>query len=317
MGRYILKRCTSLIFVLIGSAILIFSIMHIIPGNAADALLGPSATAIEKQALLNKLGLNEPFVVQLFKYLYHVFIQFDFGNSYAYNTPVIHELMSRIPRTLFLGTSCVVLNSVLGIPLGIAAGLHRGKWQDFASMIISLLFVSIPSFWLAIELVVIFSVNLGWLPAFGIGGFEYYIMPIIAASMSGVAINARQMRSSILEVIRADYIDTARAKGVDEKTVIRRHMLPNAMIPIVTSLGVGLGKSIAGVIVIEAIFTLPGVGMYLMTGINMKDYPVVQGSIIVLSFFTAVVMLLVDLVYALIDPRIKAQYSGQLKKAKA
>jgi peptide/nickel transport system permease protein len=301
-----------LIFVLIGTAIVIFTIMYFIPGDITKSLLGPDLSEAERDIMRDKLGLNDPYIVQLGKYLYNVFLRLDFGKSYIFNVPVIQELASRIPRTLFLGTACILLNSIIGIPLGITAALHQNKWQDTLCMVLALLLVSIPSFWLALQLVAIFSVKLGWLPAFGIGGFQYYIMPIIAASMAGAASNARQMRSSMLEVIRSDYIVSARAKGVEEKNVVRKHMLPNALIPVVTSVGVGLGKAIAGSVVIETVFTIPGVGMYLMTGINSKDFPVVQGSVIILSFFSAIVMLLLDIVYAQIDPRIKAQYSGQV-----
>jgi peptide/nickel transport system permease protein len=194
------------------------------------------------------------------------------------------------------------------------AALHQNKWQDTLSMVLALAFVSMPSFWLALDLIIIFAVKLRWLPAFGIGGIQYYILPVFAAAMTGVAANSRQMRSSMLEIIRSDFIVTARAKGVKEGNVLRKHMLPNALIPVSTGLGTGLGRSIAGSIVIETLFTIPGVGMYLMTGINMRDYPVVEGSVIIISFFAAVVMLLVDIVYATVDPRIKAQYSGQLRR---
>ena len=301
-----------MVFVLVGTAVVIFTIMHFIPNDVTKAILGAEATEAEREVLRQRLGLNDPYIVQLFRYLFNVFIKLDFGTSYIYNKPVIQELISRIPRTLFLGCSIIIFNTLLGIPLGIIAGLHQNKWQDTLSMIIALVFVSVPSFWLALQLVNIFSVQLDWLPAFGIGSFKHYIMPIFAAAMMGTAANARQMRSSLLEVIRADYIVSARSKGVSNRNVVLKHMLPNALIPVVTGLGVGLGRSIAGSVIIESVFSIPGVGMYLLTGINNADYPVVQGSIVVLSFFSAIVMLLLDLLYAQIDPRIKSQYSGEM-----
>lgn len=311
MKKYILKRLLWMIFVLVGTAIVIFTIMYFVPGDVTQTLLGRDASEEEREIMRAALGLNDPYIVQLGRYLFNVFIKFDFGTSYVYNVPVVQELVTRIPRTLALGCSCILVNALIGIPLGMIAALHQNKWQDTMCMILALLFVSIPEFWLALELVDIFAIKLNWLPAFGIGGPQYYILPVIAASMHGVASNARQTRSSMLEVIRSDFIVTARAKGVKESQVIKKHMLPNALIPVVTGLGVGLGKSIAGSVVVETIFTLPGVGMYLMTGINSKDYPVVEGSVVILAFFSAIVMLLVDIIYALIDPRIKAQYAGR------
>lgn len=313
MWKYIANRFLWMIFVLVGTAIVIFTIMFFVPGDITQTLLGFDATEAEREVLRVSLGLDKPYIVQLMRYLFNSFIKLDFGTSYVYNVPVMRELLARIPRTLMLGTACILVNALIGIPLGMVAALNQNKWQDTLCMILSLLFVSIPQFWLALELVDIFAIRLNWLPAFGIGGIKYYILPVIAASMAGVASNARQTRSSMLEVVRADFIVTARAKGLKENQVVKKHMLPNALIPVVTGLGVGLGKSIAGSVVVETIFTIPGVGMYLMTGINSKDYPVVQGSVIVLAFFSAIVMLLVDIIYAMIDPRIKAQYAGRTR----
>jgi len=313
MWKYIANRFLWMIFVLVGTAIVIFTIMFFVPGDITQTLLGFDATEAEREVLRVSLGLDKPYIVQLMRYLYNSFIKLDFGTSYVYNVPVMRELLARIPRTLMLGTACILVNALIGIPLGMVAALNQNKWQDTLCMVLSLLFVSIPQFWLALQLVDIFAIRLNWLPAFGIGGIKYYILPVIAASMAGVASNARQTRSSMLEVVRADFIVTARAKGLKENQVVKKHMLPNALIPVVTGLGVGLGKSIAGSVVVETIFTIPGVGMYLMTGINSKDYPVVQGSVIVLAFFSATVMLLVDIIYAMIDPRIKAQYAGRTR----
>jgi len=313
MWKYIANRFLWMIFVLVGTAIVIFTIMFFVPGDITQTLLGFDATEAEREVLRVSLGLDKPYIVQLMRYLFNSFIKLDFGTSYVYNVPVMRELLARIPRTLMLGTACILVNALIGIPLGMVAALNQNKWQDTLCMVLSLLFVSIPQFWLALQLVDIFAIRLNWLPAFGIGGIKYYILPVIAASMAGVASNARQTRSSMLEVVRADFIVTARAKGLKENQVVKKHMLPNALIPVVTGLGVGLGKSIAGSVVVETIFTIPGVGMYLMTGINSKDYPVVQGSVIVLAFFSAIVMLLVDIIYAMIDPRIKAQYAGRTR----
>ena len=314
MRKYVINRLLWMLFVLVGAAILIFTILYFIPGNTATHFLGEGATA-EDMARFNAIhGLDQPYTVQLYRFLTNLFLRGDMGISFKFNTPVIDELLSRIPRTLFLGVSCILVNALIGIPLGMMAALHQNKWQDTLCMVLALLFVSLPNFWVALQLVDIFALKLGWVPVFGIEGWNSWILPIFAASMSGVAANARQTRSSMLETIRADFITTARAKGVDEKKVVRKHMLPNALIPVVTGLGVGLSKSIAGSVVIEQIFTIPGVGTYMLSGINNYDYPIVRSSVVVLAAFSSLVMLLVDIVYAMIDPRIKAQYAGRAKE---
>ncbi len=312
MWRYVLKRCLWLIFVLIGTAIVIFTILYFIPGDITTYMLGSNASAEELAALRERLGLNDPYLKQLGDFLYQTFIKFDFGTSIVYNQPITVELFKRMPRTILLGWSCVILNAAVGIPLGRMAALHQNKWQDRLCMSIALIGVSIPSFWLALELIMVFSINLGWLPPYGIGGIKYYILPIIASAIGPIAVNARQTRSSFLEVMRADYISTARAKGVSEKDVINKHMMPNALIPIITNLGAGFANSIAGTVIIENIFAIPGVGQYLVTGINTRDYTIVRGSVIIIAFMAAVIQLIVDIIYAQVDPRIKAQYSGQM-----
>ena len=313
MGRYILRRIISLIVVTICVAILIFTVMYFIPGDPMDIIM-PEATVAEKEAMRESLGLNESYIVQLGTYLYDTFIRFDFGTSYALNSTVISELANRVPRTLLLSWMCILLDALIGIPLGIAAAMHRNSWIDRGLMLFAMIGVSLPNFWLALMLVVVFSLNLGWLPSMGIATWKGWILPIVSNTVGGLASNARQTRSAVLETIRADFVTTARAKGVSENGVIYKHMLPNAMIPIINGLGSRLATSIAGTVVIEQVFSFPGVGTYLITGINSRDYPVVRSSILVLAVFSAVVMLLVDLIYAYIDPRIKAQYQSTGKK---
>lgn len=314
MKKYVIYRLLWMIFVLVGAAIVIFTILYFTPGDTAMHFLGETATA-EDIARFNALhGLDQPYAVQLLTFLRDLFLRGDFGISFKFNTPVLDELVSRIPRTLFLGVSCIVVNALIGIPLGMMAALHQNKWQDTLCMVLALLFVSIPNFWLALELVDLFSVKLGLLPVMGIDSWKSWILPIFAGSVSGVAANARQTRSSMLETIRADFITTARAKGVEEGKVVRKHMFPNALIPVVTGLGVGLSKSIAGSVVIEQLFTIPGVGTYMLSGINNYDYPIVRSSVVILAAFSSIIMLLVDIVYAMIDPRIKAQYTGKAKE---
>lgn len=309
MKKYVLKRLLWMIFIFFTTAIIIFTIMYFSPGDPAGALLGSSASLDEIAAMRVKLGIDRPYYVQLGEFLLNL-LKLDFGTSWRYSTPVFSELITRIPRSVAIGGVSALINFPLGILLGIVAGTHGGQWQDSLTMGLAMVLVSAPPFWVALLMIVLFSVQLGWLPPYGIGGVQYYIMPILASCLGGIAANARQMRSSILEVFRADYITTARAKGQIEKNVVRKHMLPNALMPMITSLGGILSFMIAGSPVIEDIFAIPGVGMYMLTSINSRDYPAVRACVLFFAMFTAVIMLIVDLMYAYLDPRIKAQYAG-------
>ncbi|MEI7845742.1 MAG: ABC transporter permease [Chloroflexota bacterium] len=310
MEKYILKRILWMVVTLLATAFIIFTILYFTPGDPAR-VMAPGASEADIQVLRHQLGLDRSYLVQLGDFLYKSFIKLDFGNSYVYKVPVFQEMGNRLPRTLIIGRSAMLLNLTFGTSLGIFAGTHEGKWQDSATMAIAMVFVSAPDFWVALMMIVLFAAKLGWLPAFGIGGPEYYIMPIICASLGGIAVNARQTRSSILEVFREDFVTTARSKGQSEDVVVRKHMLPNALMPIITSVGIGFSRIVAGSAVIENVFSIPGVGLYMLSAINNRDYPAIRGSVLFFAAFTAVAMLLVDLVYSFVDPRIKAQYSSR------
>lgn len=314
MGRYILRRLLQMIPVVLGVTILVFTIMYFIPGDPVKMMLGPEATALEIDALRQRLGLSDPYLVRLGKFLGDIIFHFDFGDSWVYNTPVTTELLNRLPRTFTIAAICILLQIVVGIPLGIIAAVNHNGWGDRISMFIALFGISMPNFWIALMLVLFFSVQLGWLPPYGIGGIEYYILPCIANAFPGIATQARQTRSSMLEVIRSDYITTARAKGMSELRILLRHALPNALLPVITIIGNGMGMLLAGTVVIETIFSIPGIGMYLVGGINTRDYNIVQSSVIFLALAFTAVMLLVDLAYAFIDPRIRAQFAGQRRR---
>lgn len=314
MKQYIIRRLFMTIFVVLGAAILIFTIMYFIPGDPAKLMLGSDASAEMIEAKREEMGLSDPYLIRLAKYLYNA-LHFNLGSSWYTTVPVAEELKDRLPRTMLLGTLCVVFGTVIAIPLGITAAVHKGKWQDIACMVAGMACVSMPDFWFALILVIIFS-QTNILPTFGIGSWKNYVLPVISGSLHSIGLLARQTRSSMLDVYHSDYVTTARAKGVPENSVIYRHMLPNALIPIITVVGGAFARSIAGTIVIEQIFSMPGVGVYLSTAISNRDYPVLQGSIIVMSVFIAIVMLLVDLIYAYVDPRIKAQYMAQSKRSR-
>ncbi len=309
MLRYILRRILMCIVVVVVAAIVIFTIMCFVPGDPAQIILGSDASQALIEAKREELGLNGPYLVRLGRFLYNTFIKFDFGTSYVYGVPVMDELLSRLPRTFILGFACVVVDVIISLPLGIFAALHQGKISDRICTIFAMFCVSVPSFWFALMCIVVFSLRLGWLPSVGIGGIKYYILPVMAGSLSGIGNISRQMRSGMLDVINSDFVVTARAKGVSERDVILKHMLPNSLIPVITVIGGNFSRCIAGTVIIEQIFSFPGVGQYMLNSINNRDYPVVQGVVIILAAATSIIMLAVDLIYAVVDPRIKSQYS--------
>lgn len=283
-------------------------------GDPVKMMLGVEATPDDIAAYRQELGLNDPYLVRLGRFVGNIIFRFDFGESWVYHTPVTRELFSRLPRTLTIAAICIGMQILIGIPLGIIAAVNQNGWGDRISMFIALFGISMPNFWIALMLVLLFAVRLDWLPPYGIGGLKYYILPCIANAFPGIATQARQTRSSMLEVIRSDYITTARAKGMPEWKILLKHALPNALLPVITIIGNGMGMLLAGTVVIESIFAIPGVGMYLVGGINTRDYAIVQSSVIFLAFAFTLIMLLVDLAYAFIDPRIKAQFVARRRR---
>jgi peptide/nickel transport system permease protein len=296
--------------VVLGVAIVIFTIMYFVPGDPARFIMGADATAAQVAEKRQEMGLDAPYLVQLGQFLFNTFLHFDLGNSYMLNTPVLSELMVRLPNTLTIGLLCMVLQIAVGIPLGVTAAVHHNGFADRLCIFLALFGVSMPSFWLGLLLVLLFSLKLGLLPAYGIGGIQYFIMPVISNSFAGIASQARQTRSSMLDVLNSDYITTARSKGMAEHDVIYKHALPNALIPVITVIGNGLANIFGGTVVIETVFSIPGVGLYMTNAIGNRDYPVVRGSVVVLAVIFSLIVLLVDLVYAFVDPRIRAQFES-------
>jgi len=305
--KYIIKRLLWMIIIMLGVTFVIFTITYFIPGDPAKTMLGSTATDAEVAALRSNLGLDQPYIIQMLNYFSHV-IRLDFGTSWSFKVSVSQELVKRLPVTILVGGLAMIIQVFIGIPLGVFAAVNQSKWQDNLSMAISMILVSVPDFWVALMMIVLFSVKLGWLPPMGTTSWKCFVMPVIAAGIGGIAGNARQTRSSMLEVFRADFIVTARAKGQKENIVIWKHMFPNALMPIITMVIGGLGRIVGGTAVIETIFTIPGCGLYLLNGINSRDYPVIRGATIILALFSAFAVLLMDIVYAYVDPRIKAQY---------
>lgn len=313
MARYIIKRLLMIIPVLVAVAILIFTLMYFVPGDPASIALGELSSETEIELMRERMGLNDPYIVRLGNFLERLFFHFDFGVSYRYGTPVLDDLLKRFPVTLTTASLSIVLSVLIGIPIGVRSAVKANSFADRFYMTITLFGCSIPNFWLALMLMLLFSLQLGWLPSTGASSFACYILPCTACALGGVAGIARQTRGSMLEVIHSDYVVTARAKGLKESTVIYKHALKNALIPIITVCGSTFGRSLGGTMVVESVFALPGIGSYLIDSINKRDYNAVQGSIIYIALTFSLVMLLVDIIYAFVDPRIKAQYAKKTK----
>ncbi|MCD7812746.1 MAG: ABC transporter permease [Lachnospiraceae bacterium] len=308
MGKYLIKRILWLIPVILGVAILIFTIMYFVPGDPAAIILGTSATQQDIEALRESMGLNEPYIVQLGSFLKQTFLEFDLGTSYANGVSVSKSLMERLPQTAIIAVISCLMQIIIGIPLGVTAAVHHNKWQDRVSVVAAMIGISIPNFWLAYMLILLFSYNLGWLPAFGTDSWMSYIMPCFCAALAGMANEVRYTRTYMLEQIRSDYVVTARAKGLPERTIRYGHALPNTLIPLITGIGGSLGAALGGTVIIENVFSIPGIGQYMVNAIGNRDYPVVRGGVVILSILFSIIMLLVDIAYSFIDPRIKSQY---------
>ena len=317
MGRYVAKRILQIIPIILVVSVLIFAIMSLVPSDPITIIMSQtSATAEEIEAARDAAGYNDPFLVRLGNYLKNLYLHGDMGKSFKTGSPVFKDLLTRLPVTFRLAFGSIMVSVLLGIPLGVLSAVRAGTLTDRTTMFFTLMLNSMPNFWLALMLVILFSLKLKLLPSNGIGGIEYYILPVIANSVGAVAGIARQTRASVLEVIRSDFVSTARSKGLKERVVIWKHALPNGLIPVITSIGGFFGRLLGGSMVIEMTFSLPGVGSYMINGINNRDYDCVQGAMLWIAFIFAVTMLVVDLLYAFIDPRIKAQYAASSAKNK-
>ncbi len=316
MIKYILRRLLLIIPVLLGAIIVVFTINYFSTTDPAMVKLGLSASdPVKLAAMREQMGLNRPYIVQLADYIWRLF-HGDLGNSYVYAKTVWELLAGRIPNTLKLGLGAMVISVCVGIPLGIVAALHQNSAIDYITTTFAVIMNAMPGFLVAVILMLIFALKLGWFPVSGAEGFKSFVLPVIAAGIGPITQNARMTRSSILEVIRQDYVRTARAKGIAEGKVITKHVLKNSLIPILTMVGAGLGTCLAGSILVEMIFNIPGMGMLINSSIMAKDFITVQGCVVVCAVVVALANLLTDLAYAYVDPRIKAQYTAGSKKDK-
>ena len=308
MAKYILKRLAMMVLVVLGISFIVFTIMSLTPGNAAQMILGQSASPEQVAKLEAELGLDQPFFTRFFSFWKGV-LHGDFGKSYQTRLPVFDEILARFPTTLKLATFAMLIATMIGVPVGVISAVRQYSIVDGVSMVVAMLFASVPSFVMGLLLQLEFALNLHWLPATGTASWQSYILPAFTLSAATMATLTRMTRSTMLEAIRQDYIRTARAKGATESSVVLRHALRNALLPIVTVIGVDFGYLLGGTVVIESVFSLAGLGTLMITSIRMKDTPVVMAAVMFVTIAYSLVNLAVDIIYAYIDPRVKSQYA--------
>lgn len=297
-----------LIPVILITSFIVFFIINLAPGDVVAQLTGGDATQEEIAQVRAQLGLDQPILIRYIKYLGGL-LHGDLGTSYVTGRSVYASYMEKLPATLQLALASIFVSILISIPLGISSAVHQGSIRDNVGMVAALLGLSMPNFWLGLLLIIVFALNLGWLPSGGSDGFKSIILPAITVGTGLTAMLTRTTRSSMLDVIRQDYLRTARAKGVPERLVIRKHALKNALIPVITVIGTQLGSCLGGAILTETVFSWPGVGRLILDAVNSRDIPMVTGCIVLKTITISIILLIVDLLYAVVDPRIRAQYS--------
>ena len=308
MHRYIFKRILMLIPVLIAVSFVVYFLMDLAPGDIISTFDTKDMTIEEVEELRDSLGLNDPFIVRYGRYLMGM-LRGDLGDSFSYHRPVLEVFMERFPATIYLALTGTLVAVLIAVPLGIIAATHHRSWIDGGSMVAALLGLSMPNFWVGLLLIILFALNLGWLPSNGNDHWYSVILPAITVGTGCAGTMCRMTRSSMLDVLRQDYLRTARAKGVSEKQVVRKHALRNALIPILTVFGSVLGNALGGSVLTETVFAWPGVGRLLVKAINDRDMAMATGCIILFTLILTVTLLFVDIAYAFVDPRVKARYS--------
>ena len=313
MYKYIIKRLLMLIPVIIGVTFIVFFILNLTPGDPAVIILGDQATEEQLAMKREELGLNDPLLVRYVNYMFGL-LHGDLGTSYRNSIPVWNQVAERLPNTALLAVCGIFISLLVGIPIGIISAKKQYSLIDNVTMVFALIGVSMPNFWSGLLLTMVFALSLGWLPSQGMGsgGFipvlKSLILPSVTLGMQSTAMVARMTRSSMLEVIRQDYISTARAKGVSERIITFQHMLRNALIPIITAVGLQFGSLLGGAMLVETVFSWPGLGRLMVDSIKSKDIPIVLGCVIIMATMFSLVNLLVDIIYAFVDPRIKSLY---------
>ena len=295
--------------ILLGVALVIFFILKLTPGDPGTMILGAGGDQTAIDRLNEELGYNRPVLERFFSYLYNVVFKLDFGSSYRTRLPVIDNIRGRIPVSITLAFSTILFASVIGIPIGVLSAVKQYSLLDTVPTVISLFMAALPGFWLGMMMMYFFSLKLGWLPSNGVGSWQHFILPVVSLGLPYAAQELRFTRSSMLETIRQDYVRTARAKGANERLVIWKHALKNALLPVITVTGGNFGVLLGGAVVTESLFNIPGLGSLIITSIKIKDVPTVMGATLILAFIFSLILLGVDLLYAAVDPRIKAKYS--------
>ena len=311
MAKYILKRILYMIPVLLGVSFLVFAILSLTPGDPGSIILGITAKPADIARLNAEFGYDKPFFVRYFTYIGNILFRFDMGTSYATRQPVINSIVARFPNTLLLATLAMAVECLLGVTMGIISAVRQYSVLDRVMVVVALVFASIPGFWLGLMLISLFSIRLRLLPVFGADTLRHFILPTLTVSLTSAAGLLRLTRASMLETIRQEYIRTAQAKGAGERVVIWKHALRNALIPVVTSMGTSFGASLGGAIIAETVFSMPGMGTLMTNAIRQKDVPTVMGATLFLAVMFSLVVLFVDILYAFIDPRIKAKYRNE------
>jgi peptide/nickel transport system permease protein len=304
MTAYLIKRLLLTIPVLLLTAVLVFSALHLAGGDPVMLLVPPNAPQETREAVRAKLGLDKPLAVQFVTYMSHV-IRGDLGRSILSRQEVSELIWEKLPVTAELGAAGFSLAYLLALPLGMIAALNRNKFLDWFSMVLALIGVSMAGFWLGLMLMYVFAAKLRWLPPTGYGGLEYLVLPTLALALPRVGRIARITRSSLLEVVGQDYIRTARAKGLSERVMVTRHALRNALIPIISMMGLDLGYIVGGSVVTEAVFARPGIGDMMLRAIFSRDFPALQGCMFVLALAVILSNIIADLAYVVVDPRIR------------
>lgn len=308
MYKYVLKRLLAIIPMLLLIILIIFYILNITPGDPAAIILGKDAPPEAVGQLRTELGLDKPFFQRYFNYIADA-AKLDFGDSYRTRKPVFDEILPKFPTTLKLAILSIVASAIIGIPLGILSAVRQYSRLDISLTVGSLVLASVPGFWLSLMLILLFSSILGILPSSGIGSYKNYILPVLTMALPSAAFMSRITRNQMLETMRQDYVRTAKAKGASKQRIIWKHALKNALMPVITMLGMSFAGLLGGSMITEIVFGLPGVGVTIVTAIKMKDVPLIMSSTIFLATLFMIIMLIVDLIYAYLDPRIKAQFS--------
>lgn len=309
MIKYIIRRLATMILIIIGVALVVFTIMEMTPGDPAIMMLGDNASPESIEAFNNQFGLDKPFVVRFTNYILQLFTRFDFGTSWLTSRPVLGTLQERVPITLIIAISSIAFASLIGVLLGVISAVKQYSALDYIARVTAMVMAAVPVFWLGMMLAVLFALRLGWLPASGVGSWKNYVLPMMTLGFPYSARILRSTRTYMLEAIRQDFVRTARSKGVPERRVVWKHAFTNACLPIINTIGVYIGSLLGGAVVTETVFGCNGLGSFIINSVKRKDIPAVTGGTVFLAIIFSLILLAVDLLYAVVDPRIKARYA--------